>query len=677
MQYHHVGESKTLVRKLKEKTKISGVLATPRISRNNVLYYPEELAKQNGKIVPVDLEHNHEHTIGFAKLMWNQELQRLEYVGEISDHQVENTLQDGVEYHTSLEGGCASEPVCSASACHTACVAETSIDRMALVLEPGIPETTVNVVESADSSHSLPSKNKQLLAQEVDAKKTKEELTKECGCKKEANGEDCPEGQVYDSEAQKCVPKSEDKDKDDDKKEALESKLKELDTVLSWFRSKKESPRESVIDQDSTLGKKARETVEQAGYKGEESRNRSPSVVGTSDELRTVINPLIESLKGLNKELGERGREKVKTQPVAEVAHPSGMKTSLRETYGRFTEFWNNRQMPSLIWEVKKEDWLKEHNYNPKTGKFIGNKTIQETITATNVPAVTFQNRIILDPTDLTEFAARSACNVQEAGPGTDLINWYTGNAGGAGFEDQTVGTSFTDRTITVTRQQAQLSKRVMGVKVGYYDVHDIPGGVLEHVNEAIGLRAIADENSFIVGTSSGGFAESTFTPTNWVRGDTGAEITANNLASVVMDRDGIVQAKRLIAAQGFNVMPGAQVTILAPKPYYELLVDTNLDNFYQFANPEITRDAVLEGIYGTDIAVSTAIPIDDDTNDNFLNVMLTKGITSGLGVQSGGGLEFEADRRNDVAQVFVSGRHRAIGKRILEESGCRITTTV
>lgn len=134
--------------KVEESTRIEGVLATPRISRNGVLYYPDQLAKQSGKTIPIDLEHNHEHTIGTAKLSWNARLQRLEYSGRIEDPSLESQLKAGQEYHTSLEGVCKSEEICSEDACYTACSENLDIDRMALVLEPGIPETTVNVAET-------------------------------------------------------------------------------------------------------------------------------------------------------------------------------------------------------------------------------------------------------------------------------------------------------------------------------------------------------------------------------------------------------------------------------------------------------------------------------------------------------------------------------------------------
>lgn len=698
--YYKIGESLARITKTKESTNISGVLATPRISRNGVLYFPEQLAKQHGKVIAIDIEHAHERTIGSAKLRWNSELQRLEYNGRINDPALEAKLKGGEEYHTSLEGICQSEEICSENACYTACSANLNIERMAIVMEPGIPETTVQVTEKRQLSLNEGKDVRLTLVAEpfadykdfddcVDKNKDKEDPQAYCGeikKKTEADNsqtsktagsqrkmtepkpsikeEECPEGKEWDKEAGQCV------DKKMEVTPELEKKLGEL----GWFKPKKESDKPAVIDRDSTLGKKAAEAVDDCGCKAAEKREKFPQLVG-KEELELIINPIIENLKLLNKEIGERGKENVKEgamKPTATVG--IGKMTALQESYSRFAEFWNNREIPAIYWKVDKAQWLKDHDYDARTGRFTVNKTVAESITATNVPAITFQRRIILDPTDITRYAVRAHVNYMEAGQGTDLVNWYTGDAGSAGFEDQTVGTTFTDRTVTVTRQQAQLSKRVMGVKVGYYDVHDIPGGILELVNEAIGLRAIEDENSYIVGTGSGGFSESGFTPTNWIRGDTGATITSENTASVVFKREGIVHAKKKIAAQGFDTTPGAQACVMRPEQWAELMLDTNLNNFYQYARPDITQQGTLELLYGCELNTSTAIPFNDDTTDMWRAVMLTKGMTSGLATD--GALEFEADRRNDVAQVFVSGRHRPIGKRILEMSGCRISTT-
>jgi len=281
VHYHKVGESTAKIIKTKEGSKIQGVLAIPRVSRNNVLYLPEQLARNHGKTIVVDLEHNHNHNIGFARLSWNKELQRLEYSGQISDREVETRLKDGVEYHTSLEGGCESEEICGENTCYTACISNTNIERMALVLEPGIPETTVNITESVppfstarfDSSLNQASKKSKPLSQESKTVK------KECGCTKEMDGDgshDCPEGKKWDAEAGQCVAKE---------TFAVTPEVEEKLVTMGWYKPKKEQAPVAVIDPDSTLGKKAIEATTNAFNVGLDKREAHSSLVGKEEQI--------------------------------------------------------------------------------------------------------------------------------------------------------------------------------------------------------------------------------------------------------------------------------------------------------------------------------------------------------------------------------------------------------
>lgn len=693
MHFVKVAEAKSTVHKINERTKIAGVLATPRFSRNDVLYFPEELAKQHGKIIPIDLNHDHNHSIGFSRLIWNKELQRLEYVGEITDHELESQLRQGVEYFTSLEGECEGEEVCSEEKCHTACQTNTNIERMAIVLEPGIPETSVKIIESKikepfagykdfddcvaknqdkrDPNAYCGEIKKKTESSLVDNKANEsQKLSTNCDCEKKEAQHECPEGEVFDVESGKCVPK---KEETFEVTPDIEKKL----SSLGWSRSKKESePEKPKVDPDSTLGKKADEVIKDAANKADDLRAKNPTLTGKA-ELETIINPVIEMLKVHNKRLGELANEKVKPveKPIAEVGMPT---TKLKETYNRVLEFFTNKEIPSIQWDIDKEEWLKERGYTREKPLYTISKVnelkkIAEAVTATSVPAITFQSRIILDPTDITRVAFRAYSDYQNAIPGTDRVQWHTGDAANLGFEAVTEGITFTDRTVTITQQLATLSDRFLGVKVGYKQVHDIPGGVMEFVNMVIALRAIADENSNIVGTGVGGFNESGFTPSNWVRGD-GTVITTDDIVTNPLKRDGIVAAKRLIQAQGFETGVGATITSLAPKAHQDIMLDTNLNNYYQFAKPEITETGVLERVYGTDLAISTAVTLFDNvTNDQFRNTMWVKGVAHGLG--DAGSLEFEASRRNEVSQIFVTGRHRVIGRRLLEAAAARISS--
>jgi hypothetical protein len=52
---------------------------------------------------------------------------------------------------------------------------------------------------------------------------------------------------------------------------------------------------------------------------------------------------------------------------------------------------------------------------------------------------------------------------------------------------------------------------------------------------------------------------------------------------------------------------------------------------------------------------------------------MWVKGVAHGLA--DAGTVEFEADRRNELSQIFVSARHRVIGARLLEVASCRLSS--
>src|SRR5229473_8192525 len=94
-----------------------GVLAPPRVSRNNNLYLPEELARADGLVVPLFLDHEdfeigqngrptgkvlRKEARGRLRLIWNREMQRLEYAGEVWDEELQDLIASGERPHVSL-----------------------------------------------------------------------------------------------------------------------------------------------------------------------------------------------------------------------------------------------------------------------------------------------------------------------------------------------------------------------------------------------------------------------------------------------------------------------------------------------------------------------------------------------------------------------------------------------
>ncbi|MCI0561655.1 MAG: hypothetical protein MN733_24465, partial [Nitrososphaera sp.] len=162
--------------------------------------------------------------------------------------------------------------------------------------------------------------------------------------------------------------------------------------------------------------------------------------------------------------------------------------------------------------------------------------------------------------------------------------------------------------------------------------------------------------------------------PTNWVRADTGAAITSDDIANLTFKREGLLAAKRLIAQRGYDVSPGNLVLFMHPKAFQELMLDTNLKEFYEYARPEITALGVLEQLYGVDVVIADQVKAQDNTtNDTFRNVMALKNVAFGMGAARS--LSMEAQRRNEVQQIVISGTHRVKSVVIAEDATCRISS--
>src|SRR5437867_4193045 len=97
--------------------RIYGILAPPRVSRNNNLYLPEELARADGLRVPLYLDHEDfelgpdgkptgrilpREARGRLTLLWNKVLQRLEYAGTVWDRALQRLIASGQRPHVSL-----------------------------------------------------------------------------------------------------------------------------------------------------------------------------------------------------------------------------------------------------------------------------------------------------------------------------------------------------------------------------------------------------------------------------------------------------------------------------------------------------------------------------------------------------------------------------------------------
>jgi len=138
----------------KEVTKIRGTLAIPRVSRNNRLYLPNELEaavrRLEGREIPVFWEHvSALNAIGKARLYWNPETYEVMYEAEITDPVAEQKIKAGIPLRVSL--GADYQRVDYIDGYEIP--RDLLFKEISLVAVPGIPETSIQVIESVLMIH--------------------------------------------------------------------------------------------------------------------------------------------------------------------------------------------------------------------------------------------------------------------------------------------------------------------------------------------------------------------------------------------------------------------------------------------------------------------------------------------------------------------------------------------
>ncbi len=127
---------------------ITGILSIPRASLNGWIYLPEELEIQDNKTVPMFFEHEEmfnpdAEPIGIMNTFWNESLLQLEYEAIVTNKEKADAIRNGNYSHVSM--GAAWEDFDRVRGWLFPKGVE--ILEGSLVAEPGIPETTVSIID--------------------------------------------------------------------------------------------------------------------------------------------------------------------------------------------------------------------------------------------------------------------------------------------------------------------------------------------------------------------------------------------------------------------------------------------------------------------------------------------------------------------------------------------------
>jgi len=151
VQFMKIGEAWSHI---DESARIHGKALIPRISRNNNLYTKKELARFHNKTVPLNWEHDSNKIIGTVTFSYNEELETVFYEGEITDPAAASLARNRLLY-TSIEANPASaQTICNEPGDCFSMPRNLQPIALALTETPGIPETSVGLLESYLKEHS-------------------------------------------------------------------------------------------------------------------------------------------------------------------------------------------------------------------------------------------------------------------------------------------------------------------------------------------------------------------------------------------------------------------------------------------------------------------------------------------------------------------------------------------
>ena len=130
-----------------ESAHITGVALIPRISRNNNLYTKQELERFDGVSVPLNWEHDPSNVIGQVTFHYNPSQETVYYEGDITNEAAANVARNKLLF-TSIEATPTDvQEICNGASDCFAMPFGLRPEGLALTETPGVPETSVKVIE--------------------------------------------------------------------------------------------------------------------------------------------------------------------------------------------------------------------------------------------------------------------------------------------------------------------------------------------------------------------------------------------------------------------------------------------------------------------------------------------------------------------------------------------------
>ncbi len=281
----------------------------------------------------------------------------------------------------------------------------------------------------------------------------------------------------------------------------------------------------------------------------------------------------------------------------------------------------------------------------------------------------------------------RQFCEVKVLPPGTKEAFFY--DYGAINFSDITEGTLIADST-TVTRSAGgETNPRGARVQINYSDIEESPIDLVAANNRSFALESVNDESVEILDRTYNDDAGSSGDATNrkakgggtkdgkWVNGNDGTALTTGSpdsglTAADTLTFEGLLDATVIIEDEGLDISNLVMYT--TPKAIKDLIKDPELDSYIGFSRPDIITEGVVERIAGVNLVKTSALaPLaGGGVATGRRSVLFIPQVAFGL--VTGRDLTMEAQRRNELQTIHLTGTQKIAGFVKNVEGTCRVS---
>lgn len=666
---------------------IGGVALMPRESRNGIFYDVEELKKFDGVKVPLRVEHGGPNTnIGEVTFKFNEEKSQVTYIAEVTDTKWQSIL-DNEQYQVSIGASVLEQrELCDQmkSKCLNAPVLKDIIE-LSVVRTPGIPEATMNVLESKDVLfEKIINEDEQDTALSsfngfIDSQALLVELTTSI----QANSPDTAPEEIQ-RKAMEILS-------------GLENAFRTIITPPTPVvqaptpenTSNIPTPQSSTMTNDKPVEttekveEKVKVTIETDGEvevadtKKEEAPVEAPvetpaKEVAPEVKTESAESELVKATKALTSVITESKPLWTPKSEVAESADESHVEEAFTDDEAKkFMDKLFETGYNKLV--IDKEGWIEEH---VTEGRTTANGMVEEAVsTSGTIPGVKQRSNIKVQLGAKTATPIRQYGQFEAIPTGQNTARFYRITNPDAGAITESPTTDITAVTHTLTSVDVTCSIRGWRQVVEKANLEDYPASFLNALRETARLEAIRDEHKLILqdlAATDHDFGGTSTAPYHLGGSDGLATTTATEEdADGAFDEDGLTKAKMYLGKLGQNTAPGNLIAFLSEEAFESLSTSTGLSEYTQIGNANVTRLGQIERLYGIDIIVTNELL---QANNADRNLVCVKGQAWGLASQRKMEIEFQ---KNIAGQYFdIVWTHR-IGVDIIDPNTYIIVSSV